>query len=135
MVHEARHDVDAAAAAGLGIAERGLKDGGKLGLASRQPGQAALTLAGIPGRRIKERKGEIVGLQTRGDFRRRGGIKVGRLDGFEAGLGGGLEAVEEGKLGKQKVKIGGETGHWCTSSLVSHYKVKPPSGMIEEPVM
>jgi len=43
--------------------------------------------------------------------------------------------VEEGELGKQEVKIGGETGHRAPRALVANYKVNPPSGMIEAPVI
>ena len=39
------------------------------------------------------------------------------FDGFEARLGGGLEAVEEGKLGKQEIKIGAKRGIGCTSRI------------------
>ncbi len=107
----AGHDVHARAGKGLRVGKRGDDAGRELVLAAGQRGEATFPRGEVARRRVDQHLLETVRAQARGEILRGEVVAEPELDGAEAVLRGGSEAVEEGHLGVQERQVGGEAGH------------------------
>jgi hypothetical protein len=80
-------------------------------LAARQGGHAAFARRPVARGRIEQHLLEAVVLEAGGDLAGREVVGEQELDGLEAGLGGGFEAVEEGHFDEHHRQVGGEARH------------------------
>src|SRR5262249_32396669 len=89
----------------------------ELALASRQAGDAALTVGPVAGRKVMQDLSEAVPGQRLGQGVLWIGIREEILDTAETGLGSCREAVHEIQLIEEHREIGGKLGHSFFSSL------------------